>query len=294
MQNLYHLSEAWQASSCTLPDAYAWRYLIMEEKHSSRLKQTRVCFARCFRAFVNDKGWKILISVVLITLIICSVTGANMFVTFWDTKNGAFTLVCACIWIGLFNSIRTICRERDILKHDHRTGLHMSAYLTAHWLYEACLCFVEAIPVTLIVCLINRNHFIKEGVITSPVIELFVTFFLILLGSDALALLISSLVTNENTAMTVMPFALIIELVMAGQIFALEGAAEKFSKATISRWGLNAICVSSNVNAMAPMMAAQEVESTPENLRFIWLLLLGFALLYGILSIIALEFIDHY
>ena len=89
---------------------------------------------------------------------------------------------------------------------------------------------MEAIPVTLIVCLINRNHFIKEGVITSPVIELFVTFFLILLGSDALALLISSLVTNENTAMTVMPFALIIELVMAGQIFALEGAAESSPK----------------------------------------------------------------
>ena len=266
----------------------------MEEKHSSRFKQTRICLERCFRAFVNDKGWKILISVVLITLIICSVTGENMFVTYWDTKNGAFTLVCACIWIGLFNSIRTICRERAILKHDHRTGLHMSSYLAAHWLYEACLCLAETIPVTLIVWFVNRDHFIKEGIITAPVIELFITFFLILLGSDALALLISSVVTNENTAMTVMPFALIIQLVMAGQIFALEGAAEKFSAATISRWGLDAICVSADINAMAPLLATEELEAAPENLRFLWLLLLGFAVLYGVLSVIVLEFIDRY
>jgi hypothetical protein len=94
--------------------------------------------------------------------------------------------------------------------------------------------------------------------------------------------------------MTVMPFALIIQLVMAGQIFALEGAAEKFSAATISRWGLDAICVSADINAMAPLLATEELDAVPENLRFLWFLLLGFAVLYGVLSVIVLEFIDRY
>ncbi|MCR5294017.1 MAG: ABC transporter permease [Lachnospiraceae bacterium] len=265
----------------------------MDEKHSSRIKQVSVYFGRCWRGFFHDKSWKLLISVVLITLLISSVTGENMFVTYWDTKDGAFTLVCACIWIGLFNSIRTICRERDILKHDHRTGLHMSAYAAAHWLYELCLCAIEALPVTALVWFMNRSHFIEEGVIFPPAVELFITFFLILFSSDALALLISSIVTNENTAMTVMPFALIIQLVMAGLIFILEGAAKTISAATISRWGLDAICVSAHVDEMG-YAVEEELLSTPENLRWLWLVLFCFAVLYGVLSAIALEFVDLY
>ena len=265
----------------------------MEEKHSSHLNQVSVYFFRCWRGFVHDKSWKLLISVILITVIISSVTGDGMFVNYWDTKNGAFTLVCACIWIGLFNSIRTICRERAILKHDHRTGLYMSSYTAAHWLYEACLCAIESIPVTLVVRIMNNGHFIEKGVIFHPLLELYLTFFLILFSSDALALLISSVVTNENTAMTVMPFALIIQLVLAGYIFALDGIAKTVSSATVSRWGLDAICASAHVEDMG-FVVADELLSTPENLRWLWLVLLGFSVLYGILSAIALQFVDLY
>ncbi len=202
----------------------------------------KIYFRRNLRGFFNDKGWKLLISVVLITLLICSVTGEEMFRDYDQTRSGAFALVCACIWIGIFNSIRVICREREILKREHRTGLHMSSYVAARWLFEACLCAVEA----------------------------------------------------ENTAMTVMPFALIIQLIMSGMVFELKGIPEKVSTLTISRWGLNAICTSADVNQMAFFAYSKEMEATVGNLLHQWGILLLFAVVYAILTIIALEFVDSY
>ena len=161
-----------------------------------------------------------LISAAIITLIISSVTGENTFVVAQDTRNGAFALVCACIWVGIFNSIQSICRERAIIKREHRTGLHISSYMIAHMIYELVICLMETVIVTLIMYMANRSHFPETGVFFPPLLELMITFFLIIYSSDVLGLLVSGIVKNENTAMTVMPFILIVQLVMSGMIFA--------------------------------------------------------------------------
>ncbi|MDD2978573.1 MAG: ABC transporter permease [Hespellia sp.] len=264
----------------------------MERTAVSRWKQTKINIGICFRGFINEKGWKIFISVALISILICMVTGEETFVSYNATRSGAFALICACIWIGIFNSIRTICREREIIKREHRTGMHISSYVMAHWIYEAVLCLAEAVLVTAIVRVANMGHFIESGVLFFPLLELYITFFLTIFSSDALGLLISSIVKNENTAMTVMPFALIIQLVMSGMIFELTGLPELISAVTISRWGLAAICTSANVNRMSYQSMA-DCDPTGGNLLWLWLVLLGFAVLYGALSIIALEFVDN-
>lgn len=261
------------------------------------LMQVRVYLGRCVRGFVNDKGWKSFISVALIVGIIGLVLSEDTFVEYVDTRNGAFALVCACIWIGIFNSIRTICRERDIVRRERRTGLNIGSYILAHWLYEAMLCAAEALLVSILVRLVTWSHFIEEGVFLPPLIELSVTFFLVIFSSDALGLLISSIVPDENTAMTVMPFALIIQLVMSGLIFELEGAADFISNLTISKWGLDAICASARMNEMFGVgfgyPKVEEYAATVGNLMGLWGILLAFAALYGVLAVIALSAIDR-
>lgn len=264
----------------------------MDEGHVSRIKQTKIYIGSCFRGFVNDKGWKIFISVALISILICMVTGENTFVSYNATKSGAFALICAGIWIGIFNSIRTICKERDIIKREHRTGLHMSAYLSAHWFYEGALCLAEAVLVTLIVRIANHGHFIETGILMAPIVEMYITFFLVIFSSDALGLLISSIVKDENTAMTVMPFALIIQLIMSGMIFELDGLPEIISALTISRWGLAAICTSADINSLG-LGHMEDCTATGGHLLWLWLILLGFAVVYGCLSVISLEFVDN-
>ncbi len=259
-----------------------------EKKHLSGMGQTRIYIKQCFRSFANEKGWKIFISASLIAGLICLVTSPDMFRDYDDTRSGAFALVCACVWIGIFNSIRSICREKDIVKREKRTGLRMSAFIAAHWLYEAALCFVEALLVTGIVRITNYSHFIQKGILFFPSEELFITFFLVMLSSDALGLLISSTVKDENTAMTVMPFALIIQLIMSGMVFEMRGISEIISYFTISRWGLNAICAGADVNRMT-VFAKDAYEASPGNLLFLWGILLIFAMVYGILAVFVLN-----
>lgn len=271
----------------------------MEMGRISRIEQARIYAGKCFRMFINEKVWKTFISAAVITLIIASVTGENTFVTFKDTRNGAFALVCACIWIGLFNSIQSVCRERDIIKREHRTGLHITSYVAAHMLYEMALCMAEAFIVTLIIFIRNWGHTPEEPLIFPAGLELFFTFFLIVYSSDVLGLAISSIVKTPGTAMTVMPFVLIIQLVMSGMIFELHGISKKISHITISKWGLHAICSTANVNALemdAFYQISEEMERDYEHsaghLCQMWLLLLGFIVIYGIISVIALKFVD--
>ncbi len=261
---------------------------------ASRLKQVKIYTGKCFRVFLNEKGWKIFISSAIITLIICMVTSKDMFKEYNATRNGAFALVCACIWIGIFNSIQSICKERDIIKREHRSGLHISSYVVSHMLYEMSLCFFESIIVTVIISIANLSNLPETGVLFGTFLELAITFFLIIYSSDALGLMISSVVKTPNTAMTVMPFVLIIQLVMSGMIFELSGITELIANLTIAKWSLNAICITANVNTMDKFQPAlfSDYEYSISHMWQMWLLLIVFALIYGIISIISLKFVD--
>lgn len=267
--------------------------------HISRIEQAKIYIGKCFRLFFHEKGWNTFISAAIIAILISVVTGEKTFVAFNDTRNGAFALVCACIWIGLFNSIQSICRERDIIKREHRTGLHISSYVFAHMVYEMALSAVEALIVTVIIFIKNWGHMPEEPLLFPVGIELFLTFFLIVYSSDVLGLAISSIVKTPNAAMTAMPFVLIIQLVMSGMIFKLEGISEQIAKVTISKWGLQAICSTANVNELehdAFFKLTKEMresyEHSVEHLLEMWLILAVFVILYGIISFVALKFVD--
>ena len=68
-----------------------------------------------------------------------------------------------------------------------------------------------------------------------------ITLFLVIYCADILGMAVSSIVKSEKAAMTVMPFILIIQLVMCGMFFPLEGVAAGVSNLTISKWGMEAI-----------------------------------------------------
>ncbi len=261
---------------------------------TSRLAQIRIYTGKCFRVFLNEHGWKTCISAAVITLIISSVTSSDMFSTYRATRNGAFALVCACIWIGIFNSIQSVCKERGILKREHRSGLHISSYICSRMVFELALCAVESLIVTIIICILNLDRLPDGGVLLPAPFEIAITFFIIIYCADALGLMISSIVKTPTTAMTVMPFILILQLVMSGMIFELNGITELVSKLTISKWGLDAICVTANVNGMPDALEIlSEYEYTGGHMAQLWLLLLAFSLLYGLIATVFLEFIDR-
>lgn len=261
---------------------------------ANRIQQTGIYIRKCFRIFKNERGWKTFISAAIITVLICMVLSEDAFKEYVPTINGSFALICACIWIGIFNSIQSVCKERDILKREHRSGLHMSSYVVSHMIYEAVLCLAESLIVTLIITIARSGSLPGMGVMLPTVLELQITFFLTIFSSDALGLMVSSIVKTPNTAMTVMPFVLIVQLVMSGVIFELKNLTELISHLTIAKWAQRAVCTIVNVNQMflADPLSREDYEFKAGHLLGLWFLLIVFTALYGAVAIIALEFVD--
>lgn len=270
----------------------------MNENRLSGIGQIEVYIGKCFRLFRNEKQWKYFISSLVIILLIALVTGPDMFREYGPTQKGAFAIVSACIWSGLFNSIRSVCQERAIIKREHRTGLRISSYILAHVVYEMFLCAVEAVIVLVVVCISNASHLPPEGVIIQSsfavIPEMYLSLFLVTFSADMLALLVSCIVKDENTAMMIMPLVLVVQLVMGGVIFELSGIAEYISRFTISRWGVNALCTIARTEMVVDLQASwyNGGEGGSGVLVGDWLTLLAFCVLYIVIAIVVLGFVD--
>ncbi len=295
-----------------------------------RVGQVKIYVGKQFRMFIHEKGWKGLVMAAVIAYMVAYVVGSNMFVNMEGTKIGSLAFVCCCIWNGFFNSIQVVCRERGIIKREHRTGLHISSYIAAHMIYQAFLCFLQVV-ISLAVYAFAGISFPKQGLIIPYfMLEIAISLFLITYASDMLALMVSCIVRTATSAMTIMPFLLIVQLVFAGVAFPLRGLPEKISSATVSKWGIYLVCTEADYNALPSIALTKSLKQfeaitvvkeiyealTPEqkldleyytaqymtvekynyetgNILREWGILLAFALAYAGIGMLFLEFVDH-
>ena len=224
------------------------------KSYKGRIRQIPIYLGKCFRAFIYMDDWKVVPMAAIIGGLVSFVACQNIFKTMEGTISGGFALVCVCIWNGFFNSIQVVCRERDVIKREHRSGMHITSYIGAHMIYQAFICMLQ-VTVILLIARFCGLQFPETGVVFRYFsADLWVTLFLITYAADMLSLMISSIVTTPTSAMTVMPFVMIIQLVCSGVMFTLTGEAEVITKFTISRWGMEAVCSIGKYNEL-PMVS---------------------------------------
>ena len=182
------------------------------------------------------------------------------------TSMGALAVACVCIWNGMFSAIQSVCKERSIIKREHRAGLHISSYLAAHMIYQAILCLLQVL-ISLFVFKFFGGISLTKGAVTGSFWgDLFITMFLITFASDMLGLMVSCIAKNTTAAMTIMPFLLIVQLVFAGQVFPIRGrAAEAIGSLCISNWGIRTVCSVADANSMPSNVVSSALFSmTPQ------------------------------
>ena len=222
-------------------------------RYRGRLGQAGLYLGKFLRIFVYQNDWKVLPMAAVISALVVFVVGQNLFVTQEGTATGTFALVCVCIWIGFFNSIQIVCRERDVIKHEHRSGLHMSSYLLAQIVLQLLICILQT-GILLMVCRYAGVHIPEKGIIFGKgIVDIGITLFIITFASDMMALMISCLVHNTTTAMTLMPFLLIFQLIFSGAYFDLPKAAMGITFLSISKWGVISLCSIGQYNSQ-PMV----------------------------------------
>ena len=206
--------------------------------HRGAFKQVPIYTGKFFRMFIYMNDWKTLPMAGLIAGVVCMVIGKRIFVTMEGTELGALALACVCLWNGCFNSIQVVCRERGIIKREHRAGMKIPAYVASHMIYQATLCMLQSIIIYFI-CFFMKLNLPEQGVITPYFsLDFIISMFLMTYASDMMALTISCIAKNTTAAMIAMPFVLVVQLVLSGAIFPLSGIVAKLGNLTLAKWGV--------------------------------------------------------
>ena len=226
---------------------------VKKERYHGRLAQIRIYLGKLLRMFIYQSDWKALPMAALIAGLVTFAVGPNLYKTQEGTLQGSFALVCVCVWNGFFNSIQVVCRERTIIKREHRAGMHISAYVAAHMIYQALLCAAQTV-IIIGICRLSGISFPTAGLLTRRfLVDFGLLLFLTTYSADMLSLMISSLVKNTTTAMTVMPFLLIFQLLFSGGLVRLGEEMNWITKLTLTKWGLIGLCALGNYNSL-PMV----------------------------------------
>jgi hypothetical protein len=93
-------------------------------------------------------------------------------------------------------------------------------------------------------------RFPEEGLFTKWfLLDFGFTIFLITYAADMMSLFISALSHSPTTAMTIMPFVLVFQLIFSGGIISIPQASEPIAKLTISNPGFKAMAAQADVNS---------------------------------------------
>ena len=234
-------------------------------RHKGRSSQILIYLGKQTRFFINESDWKVLPMAAVIAALVGMVIRKKFFINMEGSLIGAFALTCVCIWNGCFNSIQTVCRERAIVKREHRSGMHISSYVAAHMIYQLILCAAQT-GLSVFVLIQMGVEFPTKGFMTPWMfLDIAISMLLITYASDMMSLFISSVSHTTTGAMTVMPFVLIFQLVFSGGLIPLPAWSQSLSNFTISNYGIRAIAAQSGYNELPMITGWKTLEGMRDN-----------------------------
>jgi ABC-type polysaccharide/polyol phosphate export permease len=122
-----------------------------------------------------------------------------------------FVLSVACLWVGASSAVREIVDERDLLRNEMRAGLSVVSYVSAKLVYCAVLALADGFLLAFALGIAGR----LRGHLAGDV----VTCTLLVFCGAGIGLAISAMCTSIQSAMTILPLALIPQVMLSGFVF---------------------------------------------------------------------------
>ncbi len=254
---------------------------------------------RYFKLVINDRQRLLLLLVMapLLAYLISLVADGQQFEQYEMAQSLLFALSCSAFWVGMFNSIQEVCKERTVLKREYMTGLSLNSYLFSKVIVLGFMCLIQSLLIMGVFAMAVGLP--EEGLLMNSFLEMLITTFLTALSSMEMGLFVSSLFTNADKAMMVAPILLMPQLLFSGLIFDLEGPTEIISWFAICRWSVEGYGTTANLNDL-PLRLQQEgirisyiaedfYEYTQDHLLRSWGILLLFGTVCMVLARIALS-----
>jgi hypothetical protein len=122
-----------------------------------------------------------------------------------------FLLSVACLWVGASSGVREIVDERDLLRNEMRAGLSVASYVSAKLVYCAALALADGFLLVFTLGITGRlqGHLLGDWTACA----------LLVFAGAGIGLAISALCASTQTAMTILPLALIPQVILSGFVF---------------------------------------------------------------------------
>jgi len=159
------------------------------------------------------------------------------------------TLAIVAVWFGVSNAAREITKESALYEREHLSGIGALPYVLSKVIVLALLCVLQ---VAFLLAVLFRVGVPSEGLVVGPAADIYITLLLAALAGMGTGLLLSSMVANEDRAMSFTPIILVPQLILSGVSFKLSGIGEIFSYLTISYWSTHALGSIVDICGMSP------------------------------------------
>ena len=217
-----------------------------------------------------------------------------------DAQKILFVMSFAAVMFGCINGAREIVKEGPIYRRERAVNLGIIPYMFSKIVVLGLLCMLQ---VAILVLIVNAAEPFHQGVFLNASLEVYITLALTALAGLMVGLLISSLVLNNDRAMSTIPIILIPQVIFAGTIFPLKsGFMEVLGMFFAVRWSMAALgssmgLISRNLGddkligsidsyhgtlSSSTVMGYSQASAT-QYLLFMWLALLAMIIVLGFL-----------
>lgn len=194
-----------------------------------------------------------------------------------------FILAAVASFMGLLNSYREICKEREIIFREASVGISLGATVLAKAVTLFLVAAVQAAILTF--GFVRVIHVPQNDLLFDTDWEIYLTVLLILIASAAMGLLVSASFKSSESAILFVLVLIIAQVVFSGALFPVSGAMTAIGYLVTCRWGMGAFGASTDLNSRLVWLNvgldSPMYNATVPNLIHCWQML-------GLLSVVCL------
>jgi ABC-type multidrug transport system ATPase subunit/pSer/pThr/pTyr-binding forkhead associated (FHA) protein len=161
-----------------------------------------------------------------------------------------FLLAISAVWFGTNNAAREIVSEAPIYKRERMFNQGILAYMLSKIAVLGTFAAIQSLLFTFIIAINFSN---SDPSWEAPA-QTFLWMLVVSLAASMMGLLLSAVVSTSEKVMTLVPIALIPQIMLAGVVAKISSpVVEVLSYLTLSRWGNEGFCnVQKNVRIEVP------------------------------------------
>ncbi|HEU5228720.1 MAG TPA: FHA domain-containing protein [Ktedonobacteraceae bacterium] len=142
-----------------------------------------------------------------------------------DAQKILFIMAFAAVMFGCINGAREIVKEAPVYRRERTVNLGIAPYMFSKIVVLGILCLLQSLVLVALVNLkapFTHSILFPNGDKTGAFLEIYVSMALTSLAGLMIGLTISAIVPNNDRAMSLVPLALIPQVIFSGVIFSLD------------------------------------------------------------------------